>query len=280
MDPNTEVVENDFTPTEDAGPEEIGQAEVTDPPAPPEVLEVDQFANHVVRVKVDGEDLEVPLSEALNGYQRQADYTRKTQELAGQREEIQYWQTLGTAMERNPEGTLRWLQEQYGVAEGNRVAAQVEQPQVDEDDLWDDPYERKLGELDRKYGSMFEQWEAQQAQQYLDTVVGGLTQKYGEDFKADEVIQAAIQRGIFDPNALEMVYKDIAFDRLMGRTAAQADADKQKLAQEEARRQAATNASNAVTAGASAANTTLPSADRPMSVAEAYALAKQQHGVT
>jgi hypothetical protein len=278
LDTDIEVVENDFIPTEDTGPDEFGQAEVTDQPAP-EVLEVDQFANHVVRVKVDGEDLEVPLTEALSGYQRQADYTRKTQELAQQRQEIEYWQTLGTAMERNPEGTLRWLQEQYGIAEGSRIAAQAESQVEDDDDLWADPYEQKLAELDRKYGSMFEQWEAQQAQQYLDTVVSGLSQKYGEDFKADEVISAAIQRGIFDPNALEMVYKDIAFDRLMGRTAAQAEAGKQKQAQEEARRQAAATAVSTVTAGASVANTTLPSADRPMTVAEAYALAKQQHGL-
>src|SRR6185312_3409026 len=36
-------------------------------------------------VKIDGKDATVPLKELLSGYQRTADYTRKTQELAEQR---------------------------------------------------------------------------------------------------------------------------------------------------------------------------------------------------
>jgi hypothetical protein len=39
-------------------------------------------------VKVDGEELEVSLDELVKGYSRQSDYTRKTQELAGQRDEM------------------------------------------------------------------------------------------------------------------------------------------------------------------------------------------------
>lgn len=43
----------------------------------------------LVTAKVDGEELEVPLSEMQNGYQRQKDYTKKTTELADQRREVQ-----------------------------------------------------------------------------------------------------------------------------------------------------------------------------------------------
>jgi predicted house-cleaning noncanonical NTP pyrophosphatase (MazG superfamily) len=39
-----------------------------------------------VRVKIDGEEIEVTLEEALKGYSRTSDYTRKTQELAAQRQ--------------------------------------------------------------------------------------------------------------------------------------------------------------------------------------------------
>lgn len=42
----------------------------------------------MVQVKVQGEEMEVPLSEAIGGYQREADYTRKSQELAERREEL------------------------------------------------------------------------------------------------------------------------------------------------------------------------------------------------
>jgi hypothetical protein len=38
-----------------------------------------------VTVRIDGKDVDVPLSELKNGYQRQADYTRKTMEAAEQR---------------------------------------------------------------------------------------------------------------------------------------------------------------------------------------------------
>lgn len=43
----------------------------------------------MVTAKVDGEEVEVPLSEAVNGYQRQSDYTRGKQELAETREETE-----------------------------------------------------------------------------------------------------------------------------------------------------------------------------------------------
>lgn len=41
------------------------------------------------KVKVQGDEMEVDLDELLNGYQRQADYTKKTSELAAQRKEIE-----------------------------------------------------------------------------------------------------------------------------------------------------------------------------------------------
>jgi hypothetical protein len=65
------------------------------------------------KVKVDGETVEITLKEALAGYQRQADYTRKAQALAAERdqfqEEIQQYegvlqnvQLLDEAWEENP----------------------------------------------------------------------------------------------------------------------------------------------------------------------------------
>ena len=51
--------------------------------------EDEEDADPIVHVKLDGKDVEVPLSEALKGYQRQADYTRKTTEVAEERKELQ-----------------------------------------------------------------------------------------------------------------------------------------------------------------------------------------------
>jgi hypothetical protein len=40
-------------------------------------------------VKVDGQEIQVPITELLGGYQRQQDYTKKTQELAEQRKAVE-----------------------------------------------------------------------------------------------------------------------------------------------------------------------------------------------
>lgn len=53
--------------------------------APPEAEAQAPEAEPTVTVKIDGKDVEVPLSELKNGYQRQADYTRKTMEVSEQR---------------------------------------------------------------------------------------------------------------------------------------------------------------------------------------------------
>ena len=50
--------------------------------------EADEGAPPTYTVRVDGEELEVPLPELIAGYSRQADYTKKTQALASQRQEL------------------------------------------------------------------------------------------------------------------------------------------------------------------------------------------------
>lgn len=64
----------------EAAPPEAEAAE-----APPEAEAQAPEAEPTVTVKIDGKDVEVPLSELKNGYQRQADYTRKTMEVSEQR---------------------------------------------------------------------------------------------------------------------------------------------------------------------------------------------------
>lgn len=66
-------------------PAEPSQPEATEPEAA-EAAQAEQGEDDpVVTVKIDGRDVEVRLSELKNGYQRQADYTKKTMEVAEQR---------------------------------------------------------------------------------------------------------------------------------------------------------------------------------------------------
>jgi hypothetical protein len=72
-----------------------GQVEYTDEEASDaewseeDFLALEDNADRLVTVRVDGQEVVVPLSEALAGYQRQADYTRKTQEVSEQKKQIQ-----------------------------------------------------------------------------------------------------------------------------------------------------------------------------------------------
>lgn len=108
--PSEEAVEEseDF----DAEPDEEDQ---TDEDAD----EGDYEEQDVYTVRVNGEDVDVTLDEALKGYQREADYTRKTQQLAEQRKQLEAEQSefqavqAQTAQLRDAYGqTLQQLQQQ------------------------------------------------------------------------------------------------------------------------------------------------------------------------
>lgn len=68
--------------------EETVEAPIAEVPAEPAIP-----ADFKVKVKVNGAEQEVSLDELRNGYQRQADYTQKTQELATQKQELNQTQT-------------------------------------------------------------------------------------------------------------------------------------------------------------------------------------------
>lgn len=260
-------------------PTDGGQVEPQGDIAPepePDYLDLDAYGNHFARVKVDGEELEVPVAEALQGYQRQADYTRKTQELSERSQQVQFWESVDQAMQVDPQATMSFLQNHYGIGQA-QVAANTsyEEP---EEDWFADPSEKRIAQLEQRLQSVTQHFEQQQASQLLDQVVGNLQQKYGEDFNAREVISAALDRNISDPRMLESVYKEIAFDRLVAKQAAHADAEAKREQDAERRRQAAQDAATTVSqgSGSNGAVQTPTPASRPKTIQEAWALARQQ----
>ena len=242
---------------------DVGGEGVSEAPPEPSYLNTDEYAGHHVRLKVDGEEVSVPLSEALGGYQRQADYTRKTQELAEQQRRAQFGLTLQQALEANPQETLRILQAQY--------AAEQAQAEPDADEDWtNDPAEARIRELDQR----LQRYEQQQADNELRQAVRVLQSRYGEDFNPQEVVQAAFQQGRMD---LENVYKEIAFDRYRQGV----EAAKQQQGADEASRVAAkSQASSATHSGNGAANAVEPAIDSFPTIEEAFAQAKRSHGWT
>jgi hypothetical protein len=207
-------------------------------------LDLDEFREHRVRIKVDGEEVVVPLTEAVAGYQRQADYTRKTQELAQQRSELQWAAALKGALDNDPQGTVDLLMQHYGIS---RPQAQQMQQQMQAQDPYGfddfdldprgaDPLTPKLSELEQRLA----RFEEAQAQQQLQAEIARLQTTYGPDFDPNEVIAAALQRRSTD---LEATFKQIAFDRLLV---------KQRQAEAESQRTQTKKAAAVVSGGASA----------------------------
>lgn len=71
------------TPQEEQGSDEVEASEETDSTEAPTEAPVE------ITVKVDGKTKTISAEEAANGYQRYADYTRKTEELAAERKAVE-----------------------------------------------------------------------------------------------------------------------------------------------------------------------------------------------
>ena len=111
LTPEEEKVEDAVTETEEVVEEEVLEEELEAPETLEEDVEDDEefddedeldeeqtnveeeaLQPQTFTVKVDGQEVEVTQDELVNGYSRQQDYTRKTQELAQQRKTIEQQQ--------------------------------------------------------------------------------------------------------------------------------------------------------------------------------------------
>jgi len=68
---------------------ETPEAEFTEQEEQEEVTEQESPSDKYYPIKLDGEDMEITLDEALQGYQRQSDYTKKTQALANDKKQVE-----------------------------------------------------------------------------------------------------------------------------------------------------------------------------------------------
>lgn len=264
-----------------------GDGQPTDQPAyeePKSYLDIDEVADRYVRVKVDGQDTEVPLREALQGYSRTADYTRKTQELAAQRQQAEYALAVQRAMQAQPEETLRILARQHGVNyEPQSPPSQRgwEQPSVDDgdDEVYSDPLERRLNQQQQMIEQLSQREMQRQADQQLQLAIGGLQRKYQlNDSDVKEVVGVALQNRM-GPESFEMIYKNLAFDRSQqARAAAMADRQAQEAQREAAKQRGQQLVGQGGSAnGAGGMPPGLP--DGHMSITEAYEAALREHGV-
>lgn len=211
-DPKVEEVQTDI---EDSDESEVVDADsetnvddiVADGDDATEGFDFDSIKDKPVSVTVNGETFEVPLSEMRNGYMRQADYTRKTQSLSEVATLARWAHDMQEALQTNPVGTLKYLQEALGVKADGEV-----------DDPWGDldpevqpivaelqSTRQELQEL-RARSDMQEQARSQaEARSELEK----MTSKY-PDFNPQVVLPIAIQEGL----SMEKAYKLWKVDQL------------------------------------------------------------------
>ena len=241
---------------------DFGQAEVSTeigeaPVVAQDYFTWDEYADRPVKLNIAGEEIDVPLKEALAGYQRQADYTRKTQELSEQRKQVQFGTALQEALQNDPKSTLELLKQHYG----------LEEQQSSEDELSLDPVEKQYRQLE----SRMKAFEQQKALNDLEKTVESLSRKYGDAFDADEVIAKALATG---NSNLEAVYKQTAFDRIFEQNVTANQVKAKKADDEKAIVQAKRDAT-VVSKGASAKSADVSS--KPVTtLREAFELAKRQ----
>jgi hypothetical protein len=167
-------------------------------------------------VKVGGREEQVSLEDLTNGYMRQADYTRKTQELAQQREQVAQMHALQTALERDPRATLAALAGVFGVDFGAAAqGAAANQLSVETD-----PLEILAKQVETLTGTLTAQQQAalqaqQQAQQQaaiqaqVDREIADLKGAHGE-FDHMELVRYAVENQA--PN-LAVAYRAWQFDQ-------------------------------------------------------------------
>lgn len=217
---DTDVVEVDDDSSVDETDEDIDsdtddgledQDDVTE-----DVFDFDSIKDKPVQVTVGGETFEVPLNELRNGYMRQADYTRKTQQIAAQGELVRWAQDLQEALTSDPKGTIKYFQEQLGLLDDDGVS----------DDPELGPIVKELRETRRELAEL-RQSQQQVAQERVNAEVQSelsqMKSKY-TDFDPVQVLPIAIENGL----TMEMAYKVWKADRV----------DQESAAQEAARRKA------------------------------------------
>lgn len=291
QEPTTEVVDQAETGLA-VGEEPVVEAsQPEDAPVEPEYDYFDptEVGEKYVKVKVDGEEISVPLNEALQGYQRQADYTKKTQELASQRQEADNALRLAQSIQANPGLTMQVLASQAGMSVEeflNLTPAQQQQVAADSEPEYSDPFERALAEERQARMQLQAKIEQREADEVLYRAIGGLQQQLGateDDVRS--VIGTALQLSkqynmSIGPEFFPMIYQSQQYQKSLATQQAQTQSQQQTAAAEQQRQAAARAAAQVVSSGSGVIGTAPAQvAGQPMTAAEAAAAALESLGV-
>ena len=205
-------------------------------------------------IKVDGVEEQVSLDELRDGYQRQSDYTRKTQELASERGRLQQAEAIVNSLEADPAGTLEALGNAFGVERTTGVSP-------DPVDPWDepDPSEQRIANLEAR----LEQQDRVHRRQQVEKQVERLKGTHG-DFDAPALYQHALTHKIGN---LEAALAHMRYDTVTAKVS--------KLEQDQERTEAKRGASVVEPSGSKQAGSTSEPVKAVSSIREAFMDAKR-----
>jgi len=214
-----------------------GDQQATDEPA----SQPTQPEQPTFSVRVDGTEQKVTLDELLNGYQRTADYTRKTQAIAEQRKQAEAELAAARVERQRYAETLRQLEAQMNQAQPepdwNKLYAEDPLEYVRQKDAWRDRRERaqalqgeqaRLAQLQQvEQRALLEQHLAVERQRLVEAIP-----EWRDDQRAakerEAIVTWAKRAGFsdqeisqsYDHRAVNVLRKAMLYDELMGRNLA------------------------------------------------------------
>lgn len=169
-----------------------------------EVWNWEDFSDQLVPIVVDGETQMVPLKELREGNMRHADYTRKTQEVAAARAELdaakdkaQWADAVQAAFERDPMGTLQALAQAYGVQRDGVESDQVSSLETLDDDIR--PWAEKAQSAEQRALEMEQRLAALETDRIKAEINAELAQmkaEFGESFDPVAVLRHAADNAV------------------------------------------------------------------------------------
>lgn len=203
-------------------------------------FDFDSIKDKPIKVTVNGETFEVPLAELRNGYMRQADYTRKTQQIAADADTLRWARDMQEAFRVDPVGSVRYLQEQLGLVDETDPFEEID-PEIRPlaAELW--RTQQEMAELRART----EQFDQERVNASVRAELESMISKY-PDFSAENVLPVALEHGL----RMEQAYKLWKADQLV------AERETERLAREKAeqaaeKREKARKATRQVSKGSS-----------------------------
>lgn len=196
----------------------------------PEAFDWSEHKDKLVTVKVDGELIQVPLAEAMNGYMRQKHFTQATQALAEQKRLAEWAHELQSAIRNDPRGTLKSLQAALGLDGPDQDPYEDMDPEIQPLARTIEAQRAELAQLRAEQDRLAEEAETQRLFAEVKAEVADVRSRY-DDFDAQAVLPLAAERGLSVEDAYKLWKADQFIKSADARRKAEAAAAKKAEAQ-------------------------------------------------